>query len=106
MWTIYMDYCTNSVEGSLILPTALMGFAFSMVHSNYHEAQDEVTLCDANETQMLAGIGAYASMLFKFGQFCYANGILVANMTEVLSPDSPDEGLFTDEALRKFMGNA
>lgn len=99
MWDVFVDWSTNSPEGSTIPPIALLGFAFSMVHRSLHEvAGGQHVTCDGDDMMIINGYASFGSAMFRFGQFCQSQGVLASNMTELLT-------MSTDDEIRKFLGD-
>jgi hypothetical protein len=103
-WEAFNYHNTNSPTGSTILPAALCAFAFHTVHTSYHE-QDDTKVCGEEDVDMLKSYAAFGSIMFKFGAWCWRNGVLDINLTEILDSDDPDLDM-SDDTIRRFLGNA
>jgi len=99
MWKVFEHWSLNTAEGSPVGPTALFGFAFAMVHRSHHETNGYDASCTDDDMSVLMSYASFGSTMFKFGQMCSNNGVLAANMMELFGE------AFTDEAIRKLLGN-
>lgn len=105
-WLAFNDFNLNDPIGSTVLPMALSGFMYDMVHTSYH-VQVSSEACDDEDTAVFNGYAAFGAIMFKFGQWCFRKGILDSNLTEIMDPENPSSTIdLSDEAFQKFLGEA
>lgn len=96
LWTQFVHYQLNTVEGNVHNPPALLASAGNMAFVTI----EDIAFPDEDSRQMfLLIVGHFGGTMFRFGQFCSQRGVLAANMEQCRC------GSVSDDDLAKLLGD-